>query len=237
MSVVYRPDQCGGKTGHGMKHEQILELPGAIVTDDRLRFLANMPGQYYLEKWRSNRDGQVGSFSCRIQRISPTRLTLAAPVSGERGDKVVCHFDEFGVLTGDIARPLGFGFVLSLALCEDGRRKLSSKIAWFERRKNYQVHDNRGFRRMVPRNPQSSIILSDGTRMGCFVIDMSATGAAISADIVLERGTPLALGTVVGRVVRTIETGFAMRFTETLDPAELEARLIRPMDMNCVEFD
>jgi hypothetical protein len=199
------------------------ELP----LDDRLRYLANMPGRYYLEKWRTADDQQVSSFACRIQRISPQMMTLSAPVGGTVGDWVTTHFDEFGVLRGQITRALGFGFVLSLKLRDAERARLASKVLWFERRRNYEVSELRRHRRMVPRNPQSTIILADGSTMPCFVIDMSVSGAAISANILPRRGMPLALGSVVGKVVRILDPGFAVQFVEPVDVDDLEHRLIR----------
>lgn len=198
-----------------------------VPLDDRVRHLANMPGRYYLEKWRNAQDRQVSSFACRIQRISPLMMSLSAPVGGDVGDWVTTHFDEFGVLRGQIVRPLGFGFVVSLKLSDAERAKLAAKVLWFERRKNFEVSELRRHKRVVPRNPQSTIILADGTRLGCFVIDMSTSGAAISADILPEIGTPLALGTVVARVVRILNPGFAVEFIEMIEQDTLEARLIK----------
>lgn len=200
-----------------------------IPLDDRVRHLANMPGRYYLEKWRNAQDRQVSSFACRIQRISPLMMSLSAPVGGDVGDWVTTHFDEFGVLRGQIVRPLGFGFVVSLKLTDAERAKLAAKVLWFERRKNFEVSELRRHKRLVPRNPQSTMILANGTRLGCFVIDMSTSGAAISADILPEIGTPLALGSVVGRVVRILNPGFAVEFIEMVEQDTLEARLIKQL--------
>ncbi|WP_196260694.1 PilZ domain-containing protein [Pelagibacterium limicola] len=195
--------------------------------DDRLRHLANMPGRYYMEKWRTGDEEKVTSFACRIQRISPQTMSLSAPVGGDVGDWVTAHFDEFGVLRGQITRALGFGFVISLKMRDHERARLASKILWFERRRNYEVSELRRHRRIVPRNPQSIVILADGTTMPCFVINMSISGAAVSANVDARVGTPMALGTVVGKVLRILDPGFALQFTETLDIDDLESRLIR----------
>ena len=203
------------------------QIETEALFDDRLRYLANMPGRYYLEKWRSSEDAQVSSFACRIQRISPRMLTLSAPVGGTVGDWVTAHFDEFGVLRGQITRALGFGFVIALKMRDADRARLASKVLWFERKRNYEVTEQRRHRRIVPRNPQSILILADGSAMPCFVIDMSVAGAAVSANVNATIGMPMALGSVVGRVVRILDPGFAIEFVETLDVDDLEHRLIR----------
>jgi hypothetical protein len=57
---------------------------------------------------------------------------------------------------------------------------------------------------------------------------MSSSGAAVSAKVVPAAGTPLALGKVVGRVVRHLPNGFAIRFVNPVDIKLLEDLLIKP---------
>ena len=64
--------------------------------------------------------------------------------------------------------------------------------------------------------------------LGCFVIDMSATGAAVSADIQPEIGSPLAVGRSVGRVIRHFREGFAVKFIRPVERNYLEHLIIRP---------
>ncbi len=198
------------------------------VLNERTRHLANIPGRYYLDKWRQQDERRISAFACRIQRISPLTMSLKAPVGGEVGDRVTTHFDEFGLLRGKITRALGFGFVMSLDLSETQRESLARRVRWFERRKNYEVNEMRRFRRVAPQNPQSTLVLADGTTLDCFVINMSASGVAISADFAPELGTPLAVGSAVGRVVRFLNPGFAVQFIEPITSDCLETRLIRP---------
>jgi hypothetical protein len=58
-------------------------------------------------------------------------------------------------------------------------------------------------------------------------MDMSAGGAAVSADVVPDLGAPLAVGKAIGFVVRHFAGGFAVRFIDVLDPDNLEATVIR----------
>lgn len=154
-------------------------------------------------------------------------MILAAPVGGDVGDWVTAHFDEFGVPRGQISRPLGFGFGVSLKMGNAERERLAAQVLWFERHKNFEVSDQRRHRRIFPRNPQSTLVLADGTAIDCFVINMSASGAAVSADLVVTIGMPMALGTAVGRVIRLLDPGFALEFIESIDVESLERRLIR----------
>jgi hypothetical protein len=64
--------------------------------------------------------------------------------------------------------------------------------------------------------------------MDCFIIDISTSGVAVSANVQPEIGTPLAVGTLVGRVVRHLDDGFAVRFVKIEDSETLEQKLIVP---------
>jgi hypothetical protein len=50
----------------------------------------------------------------------------------------------------------------------------------------------------------------------------------VSADIVPELGTPLAVGKAIGFVVRHFAEGFAVKFLDVLDPKRLEHMVIKP---------
>jgi hypothetical protein len=56
---------------------------------------------------------------------------------------------------------------------------------------------------------------------------MSLSGAAISTAVQPEIGTPLAVGACVGRVVRLLPDGFAVKFVEPPNRDALERRVVR----------
>ena len=91
---------------------------------------------------------------------------------------------------------------------------LAVKINYFEDIKNHDSPERRRAKRIVPRNRNSKLIWPDGKIEPCLIVDLSTSGAAISADTIPEIGTVLALGRLVGRVVRLFEGGFAIRFTD-----------------------
>lgn len=74
------------------------------------------------------------------------------------------------------------------------------------------------------------------------------SGVELSAETVPEVGTVLAIGQIVGRVVRHLEGGFAVQFVERQSPYDLEKKLqpaddrnklrIRfPVYFSCVEIE
>jgi hypothetical protein len=108
------------------------------------------------------------------------------------------------------------------------REKLANQLAWLEKKqKNPAIRDARKQARIIPVNPHSSLTFADGNIRSCFVIDMSVSGAAVSADVQPEIGTPLAVGACVGRVVRLLSDGFAVKFVEQQGRNDLERRIAR----------
>jgi hypothetical protein len=87
----------------------------------------------------------------------------------------------------------------------------------------------------MPRRPGSRLLFGDGSEMPCLIIDMSSSGAALSADIRPPLGYPLAVGKVVGKVVRYLEVGFAVQFLEERAVEDLE-RLLGVGDEAMAEY-
>lgn len=203
--------------------------PDDLVAVDRrndIRVITSIPGRYMLGS-RHDERGNRREFACRALNMSPRAMLLAAPVSGPPGERVIAHFDQFGRLEGSIIRVLSRGFVMSIAASQEERARLAGKLAWIEDHKNHDAHEARKHERVVPRNPYSALTLADGKTMTCFVIDMSVSGAALSAEIKPEIGTVLAVGRVIGRVRRHFAEGFAIEFVQIQDIDQLPALLLR----------
>jgi hypothetical protein len=158
--------------------------------------------------------------------VSARAIARACPVNGKVGERVIAHIDHLGKLEGLIGRLLQRGFVMKIAASKKERDRLAAKIAWLGDYKNHDVPDRRVDGRMVPTNPISKLILSDGGVETCLVIDLSVSGAAISAETVPDIGTILAVGSVVGRVVRHFVGRFAVQFVERQDHYRVEKMVI-----------
>ncbi|RED35295.1 PilZ domain-containing protein [Rhodopseudomonas thermotolerans] len=189
-------------------------------------------GNYSLANWY-DQNGKLRQFACRTSRVSPFRMIVDVPVIGRVGDHISSYFSEFGKLEGHISDTLPGGFLLELAVTRAMRERLSNQLSWLERKMlDPEIKDAREQARIVPACPHSTLILADGSTYTCFVIDMSISGVAVSADLQPEIGTPLAVGGCVGRVVRHRPDGFAVKFTELQNRSELEWRIARPPQRN-----
>jgi hypothetical protein len=189
-------------------------------------------GNYTLANW-FDQNGKPRNFACRTSRVSPFRMIVDVPVVGRVGDSISSYFSDFGKLDGHISDTVPGGFLLELAVTRPMRERLSNQLSWLEKKLNDPaVIDSRQQARIVPACPHSSLVFADGSVHTCFVIDMSVSGVAVSADVQPEIGTPLAVGGCVGRVVRHRPDGFAVKFTELQARNELEWRIARPPARN-----
>jgi hypothetical protein len=185
-------------------------------------------GRYSLANWYDPQ-GNRREFACRTSRISPFRMMVSVPVVGKLGDRVTSYFGDFGKLDGVISDTVAGGFLLELAITKGKRERLASKLSWLEKQqRDPTIRDVRAQSRIVPANPHSSLVLADGTTQGCFVIDYSVSGTAVSADLQPKIGTPLAVGACVGRVVRLFREGFAVKFVEPQNRDNIERLIARP---------
>jgi PilZ domain len=191
-------------------------------------------GSYTLANWFDSQ-GKPRTFACRTSRVSPFRMTVAVPVVGRVGDNISSYFGDFGKLEGLISDTTPGGFLLELAMTTAMREKFASKLTWLEKKqKDPSIPDARKQARIIPATPHSTLTLADGSVHSCFIIDMSIGGAAVSADIQPEIGTPLAVGACVGRVVRLLPDGFAVKFVEIQNRELLDRRVVRPVPLPSV---
>src|ERR1700693_2958417 len=185
-------------------------------------------GSYTLANWY-DRQGKPRTFACRTTRVSPFRMLVQVPVIGKLGSPITSYFSDFGKLEGVISDATSGAFLLELEMTRATREKFASKLTWLEKKlKDPRASDVRKNAHIVPANPHSTLILADGTTHNCFIIDMPIEAAAVSAEVQPPVGMPLAIGACIGRVVRLLPNGFAVKFVEQQNRGELDRRLVRP---------
>lgn len=204
-----------------------MPAPGNALQSN-VRFVGALNGCYVLSDRRSADGEPAPVYACRLCSISPRQAVIVAPVLAAPNEMVVTHFKDFGILRTRVARELPTGFVVDIDLDDDGRNKLAAKIRWKKQNATSHIPDKRDFPRIMPRHPRSVLTMGDGVRVPCFVIDVSQSGAAVSASVLPGKGTALAVGSMVGRVVRKLDIGFAVAFMQTYPMEGLEERLVLP---------
>jgi hypothetical protein len=185
----------------------------------------SLPGNYTLPNWYDPQ-GKLRTFACRTTRVSPFRMLVDVPVVGKVGDRLTSYFQDFGKFEASISEALAGSFLLELEMSKPMRERLSNKLSWLEgKQRDRTIREGRKDARLIPASPHSTLTLADGSIHGCFVIDMSVSGVAVSAQLQPEIGTPLAVGSCIGRVVRLLPDGFAIKFIEAQNRHHLD-RLI-----------
>ena len=184
-------------------------------------------GSYTVPYWYDP-EGKPRTFACRTTRVSPFRMMVEVPVVGKIGDRLTSYFPDFGKFEGCISDTRPRSFLLELEMTGSMRERFANKLTWLERKQSDPaVQEVRKDARFIPATAHSTLTLADGARHECFIMDMSVSGAAVSAELQPPIGTPLALGAGVGRVVRLLPNGFAIKFVEPQGRQELDRLLTR----------
>lgn len=182
-------------------------------------------GSYTLPNWYDC-EGKLRTFACRTTRVSPFRMIVDVPVVGKIGDRLTSYFRDFGKFGGSISETMDGSFLFELEMTRAERERFSDKLTWLEKKQaNPGITDARKSARFHPPNSHTTLTLADGSIYGCFIIDVSLTGVAVSSEVQPALGTPLAIGGCIGRVVRNFHNGFAVKFVEAYRLTDL-TRLI-----------
>ncbi|RYE51025.1 MAG: PilZ domain-containing protein [Hyphomicrobiales bacterium] len=185
--------------------------------EDRRRFQrvkVHLLGRYMLQDRRE--------YPCQVINMSPGGVAMFAPGIGLVGERVVAYLDHIGRVEGKIARLIDNGFAMTVSATPRKREKLAAQLTWLANRQILNLPEDRRHDRIVPRNASGILTAEDGSQMPCRIIDLSLSGAAVSAEVKPEVGTALTLGRVHARVVRHLEDGFALEFVHPQLPDTVE---------------
>ncbi|MDP2411028.1 MAG: PilZ domain-containing protein [Pseudolabrys sp.] len=191
-------------------------VPRAEERRRHQRVKVDLLGRYMLADRRE--------FPCQVTNMSPGGMAIIAPIAGAPGERVIAYVDHLGRLEGTISRVFENGFAMTISATVRKRDKLAAQLTWLANRDILNLPEDRRHGRFAPRNPFARLVLPNGTNVGCRVIDISASGAAVSIAPELRPavGAAVTIGKTPGRVVRHIEDGFAIEFTRLPHPDSLE---------------
>lgn len=178
------------------------------------RVQVNLLGRYMLDDRRE--------FPCQVSNMSPGGMALIAPVSGERGERVIAYVDQLGRLEGRIARVFQNGFAMTIAATPRKRDKLAAQLTWLANSDLLGIPEDRRHGRYIPKNPLARVILPNGINVTCQILDLSLSGVAVASQNRPPLGAIVTVGNTMGRVVRHVENGFAIEFTRLQHPDFLE---------------
>jgi hypothetical protein len=151
-------------------------------------------------------------FPCQVLEMSPGDAVVVAPISGTVGERVIAYLDHLGRIEGDISEIIDGGFKMDVAATSRKRDKMAAQLTWLANKDILNLPEDRRHERVVPDNRHSTVVLDDGRRYNCKIIDISLSGAAIELAVRPAMGTPVTLGRMRARVVRHFGDGVAVEF-------------------------
>jgi len=154
-------------------------------------------------------------FPCQVLEMSPGDAVVIAPVTGILGERVIAYLDHMGRIEGTIIDQVDGGFLMDIAASPRKRDKMAAQLTWLANKDVLNLPEDRRHERVVPDNRHSTLVLDDGRRYNCKIMDISLSGAAIELDVRPAMGTPVTLGRMRARVVRHFQNGVAVEFTST----------------------
>jgi len=186
-------------------------------SEERRRFQrvkVNLLGRYML--------GDRREYPCQVVNMSPGGMAVFAPVFPQIGERVIAYIDHVGRLEGVCTRLFDNGFASTIAATARKRDKLAAQLTWLANRHLLASPEDRRHGRFAPRNPMTMLVLPNGVNIGCRLIDVSLSGAAVATDQRPPLGALVTIGKVQGRVVRHLDEGFAVEFLRLQHPDFLE---------------
>jgi len=151
-------------------------------------------------------------FPCQVLEMSPGDALVIAPVSGRAGERVIAYIDHIGRIEGSVIEPVEGGFIMEVVASDRKRDKLAAQLTWLANKDLLALPEDRRHERVVPDNRHSTVVLDDGRRYNCKIIDISLSGAAIELAVRPAMGTPVTLGRMRAKVVRHFQNGVAVEF-------------------------
>jgi hypothetical protein len=152
-------------------------------------------------------------FPCQVLEMSPGEALMIAPDPGAAGEKVIAYLDHLGRIEGSIIELIDGGFVMDITATARKRDKMAAQLTWLANKELLDLPEDRRHERVVPDIRHSTVVLDDGRRYNCKIIDISLSGAAIELAVRPAMGTPVTLGRMRARVVRHFQDGVAVEFT------------------------
>jgi hypothetical protein len=198
----------------GLQAAMLTDNPAPQTLARTLRNYAQMPrfqrvkisvlGRYMLADRRE--------FPCQVLAMSPGDALVVAPVAGTVGEKVIAYLDHLGRIEGSIVGLIEGGFEMEVSASARKRDKMAAQLTWLANKDALDLPEDRRHERLVPDNRHSTVVLDDGRRYNCKIIDISLSGAAIELAVRPAMGTPVTLGRMRARVVRHFQDGVAVEF-------------------------
>ncbi|GAK46048.1 type IV pilus assembly PilZ [Tepidicaulis marinus] len=158
-------------------------------------------------------------FTCSVLDISLVGIALSTPAPANLDDKVIIYLNDLGRFEGKVVRMINGGFCVEIHLVTPRRERVAERIRWLfenQRLPAASAESQRQFPRITPKESglgaASRLILPNGERTECRVLDMSLSGAHLKTDLRPPIDSRVQVGRMTGRVVRHTPEGIGVHF-------------------------
>jgi hypothetical protein len=155
-------------------------------------------------------------FDCVTSDVSAGGMSIVADVKPSVGQRLVVYLELIGGLEGEVIRATNTGFGMTFNATLRKRDKIADQLTWLINRDILGTDGLRQHERIKPR--QLAYTAQWGVLEECDVkiIDISRTGVAVLSPRIPPIGARVTIGTTRGKVVRTLQGGFAMEFSRAV---------------------
>lgn len=164
-------------------------------------------------------------FPCMVVEMSPGDVLFTCAGRPSANERVIAYIENLGRIEGNVIGLAADGFSMSINATDRKREKLAAQLTWLANKHELGLPEDRRHDRLTPRVTRSEIVLDDGRRYPCKIVDLSLSGAAIDIEIRPAMGTAVMLGNMRGRVVRHFVEGVAIEFASVQSRDSLRAFL------------
>lgn len=151
-------------------------------------------------------------FDCIAVDMSPGDVTMTCKGRPSHGERVIAYIDHLGRIEGVVRNVNATGFAMSITASDRKREKLAAQLTWIANKHELGLPEDRRHDRLTPRDTRAELLLDDGRRYVCRIMDLSLSGAALDMEYRPPIGTGVRLGSMKGRIVRHFMEGVAMEF-------------------------
>ena len=158
-------------------------------------------------------------YPCQTQNISPGGIALITPLKGKVGERIVIYLEH---LAASKARSSAISNRASPSSCwHPGARstRWPTSSPGLANRHELELPEDRRHDRVAPHQSGALMRLPSGEEMAVRVLDLSLSGAALSAEISPPVGMRVVIGETQARVVRHFNDGFGVEFVTPLGPS------------------
>lgn len=145
--------------------------------------------------------------------MSPGGLSITSDLRPAVGTRAVLYIDDIGRVEGAVSRTHDHGFAVRLSATQNRRDKIAERLIFHANRHRLRDEALRSSER-IESDQEAHCRMPDGSEVVCRVIDLSLGGAALAIDPQPPVGTEIAVGRMLGRVVRKIPHGVAIQFVQ-----------------------